>query len=220
MLKNKQLFASLILLLAITQNSSAQENTQPADNTETPRHIADKVEKDILNRYVFVDAKEFAEKTTENKPLSIQLMDYLEKNEALKKLKNESPEEIGRLKFRISQNMQSAHLQAEEEYHKKQTQTSSLWYTHLAHSTALIPMGVAFVIIFIGASGKHDPHWSRGLAITATGIAASTGIYYSHDRYVGNQGNDKTKINELAVMKNIVDYQLYPIRPKKTGMFR
>jgi hypothetical protein len=208
----KSFIAILYLSVVMTQHISA-ENIEPTENTEALRKIADRVEKRILTKYVFVPSKKFTEKIAEEKPLSTELMSDLEDDEDLKKLKTESPNETRRLKYRILKNMESAELQAKQESSKKEIRTNSLWFVHLASATGMIYQGVMLAIVL---SGHQDgPSAGRCLLGSAVGAGLSVGVYYAYDLDYFNHNNDRTKINETTIMKRIVEDQIHPVRPTK-----
>lgn len=219
-MRNKSFTAMLYVSVVLTQLISA-ENVEPAENTAFPREIADKIEKRILEKYVFVPSREFAEKMAEKKPLSTQLMNDLEEDEDLTKLKTESPEETRRLRYRIIKNMESAELQAKQESSKRELRSNALWLVHFAGATAMIYEGIMLATVLSGSCEKNAPSTGRCLLGSAVGAGLSVGIYYAYDLDFFNHNNDRTKINETTVMKRIVEDQIYPVRPTKktSGIF-
>ena len=200
----------------MTQNLSA-EDAGSAKTSETPRQIADRIEKRILEKYVFVPSIDFAEKIKEKQPLSAKLMNDLEEDEDLKQLKTESPQETHRLRYRIVKNMESAELQAKQDSYKKEARTNSLWFVHLAGATGMIYQGIMLATVLSGSCEEHAPSAGRCLVGSAIGAGLSVGIYYAYDLDYFNHNNDRTKINETTVMKRIVEDQIHPAKPTKSS---
>jgi len=217
---HKSFIRTLCLLVIMTQNLSA-EDTESAKISETPRQIADRVEKRILEKYVFVPSIDFAKKIKEKQPISAELMNDLEEDEDLKKLKTESPDETRRLRYRIIKNMESAELQANQESRQKEMRTNALWVVHFAGATGMIYQSIMLATVLSGSCEKHAPSAGRCLLGSAVGAGLSIGIYYAYDLDYFNHNNDRTKINETTVMKHIVEDQIYPVKPtKSSGIFR
>lgn len=200
-MKTHTLFALYSIGLTFIIQSNPNENIQQKLLKERLERIEQKI-----NGFINTSAEEVAQKIAHNNFISLELLSFLETNEDIAAIKQESLEVCDNLRYRIVKQIESTRLELSQECDRKSIRNYMLWGSHLSASTSMIYAGIQVGII--------DPSHAKNCAVSSlVGIGLSYGVWQLGNTSYFNYYPDKSKANELHQMQKIVDDKIR-YRPK------